>query len=77
MQHYQEILSNAGDTAIMGSWAIQKYMEIAIKILLFQWNRFPLISKAYTCDVLQMMIRLGNYVLRLRNFSGRLVLTIE
>ena len=61
----------------MGSWAIQKYMEIAIKILQFQWNRFSLISKAYTFDVLQMMIRLGNYVLRLRNFSGRLVLTIE
>ena len=61
----------------MGGWAIQKYMEIAIKILQFQWNRFSLISKAYTCDVLQMMIRSGNYVLRLRNFSGRLVLTIE
>ena len=44
---------------------------------LFQWNRFSLISKAYTCEVLQMMILLGNYVLRLRNFSGRLVLTIE
>ena len=61
----------------MGSWAIQKYMEIAIKILLFQWNRFSLISKAYTCDVLQMIIRSRNYVLRLINFSGRLVLTIE
>ena len=61
----------------MGGWAIQKYMEIAIKMLQFQWNRFSLISKAYTCGELQMMIRLGNYVLRLRNFSGRLVLTIE
>ena len=61
----------------MGSWVIQKYMEIAIKILLFQWNRFSLISKAYTCGVLQMMIRSAYYVLRLRNFSGRLVLTIE